>query len=669
MAPEPGEDLFMYLAVSEHAVSVMLLRDQGIQQPVYYINKALVDVETRYLPLEKLVLALIHATRKLPHYFQALTVYVLIVYPLQSLLKRLDVTSRIVKWGTWLGSFDIQYRPQSSVKGQVLADFVVKFSLKNSGEIVCHVETRPWKVFVDEASSVPGASARIIIVTPEGIRLEHSFRLGFRASNNEAEYEALLTGLRAVLEMGALDVEVYSDSWLVFNQVQGSFEARDPRMKAYLQKAKQIISKFITAKVSQVGWVQNRHADSLATLASSMTEDVPRIIRVELIAELSIRVSDSVGVGGNIVVVVSASRPCWMDPIIAFLTKDRILDDENEASTIRRTTTQYWLSIDGKLYRRSFGGPYLLCLHPEKVAELLAELHDEVCGSHVDGRSLAHRAMTQGFWWPQMHKDAIEYARRCERCQKHASLIHQPAGQLNPVSSPWLFAQWGLDILGPFSRATKNQRFVIVAVDYFTNWAEAKALANIHDTDVKKFIWKNIITRFGVPDSLISDNGQQFDNKAFRAFCSDLNIKNRYSTPAYPQSNGQAEATNKVILSGLKRRLNGAKGKWAEELPNILWAYQTTPRRFTGESPFSLMYGAEVVIPAEVNLCSARVAGFDPTKNDKMMVGRLDGLEECRKAATIRLTEYQQKLARQYSGDVNTKLPLSLAQGRITWRT
>ena len=118
-------------------------------------------------------------------------------------------------------------------------------------------------------------------------------------------------------------------------------------------------------------------------------------------------------------------------------------------------------------------------------------------------------------------------------------------------------------------------------------------------------VWKNIVTRFGVPNTLISDNGMQFDSRAFRDFCRDLGIINRYSTPAYPQSNGQAEAVNKTILSGLKKRLDSAKGNWAEELPNVLWANRTTPHRSTGETPFSLTYEAEAVIPAKVNLCSA----------------------------------------------------------------
>ena len=115
---------------------------------------------------------------------------------------------------------------------------------------------------------------------------------------------------------------------------------------------------------------------------------------------------------------------------------------------------------------------------------------------------------------------------------------------------------------------------------------EAEALANIRDVDVKKFAWRNIVTRFRVPQSLVSDNGLQFDSRAFREYCSNLDIVNRYSTPAYPQSNGQTEATNKAIMNGLKRRLEDSKGRWAEELPKVLWAYRTTPRKSTGEPLF-----------------------------------------------------------------------------------
>ncbi|XP_075655131.1 uncharacterized protein LOC142625338 [Castanea sativa] len=286
-ASELGEDLYMYLSVSEHAASAVLLRDSGVQLLVYYINKTLVDVETRYLPLEKLVLALVHSTRKLPYYFQAHIVHMLTEYGLQSLLRRFDFTGRIAKWGTRLGSFDIRYKPRNSMKGQVLADFIAEFAPKST-DIVCLAVVRPWKVFVDGTSNTSGEGAGIVVITLEGLKLEHSFRLGFRASNNEVKYEALLARLRVVMDLGAKEVEVYSDSLLVVNQVQGNFEAKATRMMDYLLLVKQTMGNFSKVKIERVARGQNRHADSLATLASSIVDMVPRLIRVELVLEPSI---------------------------------------------------------------------------------------------------------------------------------------------------------------------------------------------------------------------------------------------------------------------------------------------------------------------------------------------------------------------------------------------
>ena len=112
-----------------------------------------------------------------------------------------------------------------------------------------------------------------------------------------------------------------------------------------------------------------------------------------------------------------------------------------------------------------------------------------------------------------MQNEAQEYVKKCDQCQRFAPNIHQPRGVLNPLSNPWPFAQWGLDIMGPFPKAIKNKKYLLVYTDYFTKWVEVEPLANIRDVDVKRFIWKNIITRFEVPYVLISDNGLQFDNK------------------------------------------------------------------------------------------------------------------------------------------------------------
>ena len=199
-----------------------------------------------------------------------------------------------------------------------------------------------------------------------------------------------------------------------------------------------------------------------------------------------------------------------------------------------------------------------------------------------------------------------------------------------------------------------NKRFLLVGTDYFTKWVEVESLANIRDVDAKKFVWKNIVTRFGVPHTLISDNGLQFDSKAFKRYCSELGIVNKYSTLAYPQGNGQAEAVNKVIVNGLKKRLDDAKGRWVEELPHVLWTYHTTPRRSTGETPFSMTYGAETVIPLETNFPTLKTSTFCPNANNGLLEKSLDLIEEKRERAMIQLAYYQQKLKQGY--DVKVKL-------------
>ena len=223
-----------------------------------------------------------------------------------------------------------------------------------------------------------------------------------------------------------------------------------------------------------------------------------------------------------------------MDSIILYLKEDILPKDKSEVEKIRRKMSHFWLSKDQKLYKHSFFGPYLLCVHPEATKLLLEELHEGICGSHTGGRSLSHRAITQGYWWPNMQEKIQEYVKKCDQYQRFAPNIHQPEGVLNPLSSAWPFSQWGLDIVGPFPKAIGNKKYLLVGTDYFTKWVEVKPLTNIRDVNAMKFVWKSIVTRFEVSHSLISDNGLQFDSKSFRRYCCELGITNRYSTSAYP---------------------------------------------------------------------------------------------------------------------------------------
>ena len=189
-----------------------------------------------------------------------------------------------------------------------------------------------------------------------------------------------------------------------------------------------------------------------------------------------------------------------------------------------------------------------------------------------------------------------------------------------------------------------NKKYLLVGINYFTKWVEAEPLANIRDVDAKRFVWKNIITRFGVPHMLVSDNGFQFDSKTFRSYYGELGIMNRYANLAYPQGNGQADAVNKVLVNGLKKRLDDAKGKWVEELPHVLWTYRITPRRSTRETPFLMTYGAEAVIPLETGFPTLRTSLFNPSDNDEHLKRNLDLIEEKRENAMVQLAYYQQKL-------------------------
>ncbi|XP_065636165.1 uncharacterized protein LOC136070302 [Quercus suber] len=407
-SPEPDEVLFSYIAVVPYAVSLVLIRvDQGVQMPVYYVNKSLHEAEIRYLPLEKAILAVVLGTRKLPYYFQAHTVVVLTQLPLKSVLRSADYTGRIAKWGTILRAFDIKYMPCTSVKGQILADLVAEFMEPSLEEVTVEMDMDEksvgvisqqglshWEVYVDGAVNQKDSRVGLVLISPERIIIEKSLRLDFLATNNEAEYEALLMGMSMVQRMGRKAVELFSDS--------------------------------------RSG---NAHADSLATLATSSAQNLPRIILVEDLHGPTEARRD--------VIQVHQIRTglCWMDPIVKFLKEDVLPEENREADKIRRKATRFWLSKDQKLYKRSYSGPYLLCMHPEVAELLLEELHEEICGSHTGGRSLAHRAITQGYWRPNMQKKAHEYVKKCDQRQRFALNIHQPGGVLNPLSSPWSFAQ------------------------------------------------------------------------------------------------------------------------------------------------------------------------------------------------------------------------------------
>ncbi|KAM2294228.1 hypothetical protein ACFX1S_034158 [Malus domestica] len=260
--------------------------------------------------------------------------------------------------------------------------------------------------------------------------MEYALRFKFKASNNEAEYEALLAGLRLAKHLGVKRIDIFSDSQLVVNQVTNNFDAKDSSMAAYLAQTRLLLKHF-HYQITQVPRAANSHADALARLASAVEDKIGRKIHVELLAEPSTMVAE---------VCNLQQEDSWITPIYKFLAHGALPIDKVQAKQIRYKSARY-LIINDQLYKRGFTLPYLRCLTPAEAEIVLREIHEGVCGDHAGSRSLAHKTFRQGYYWPTLHQDAIRISRSCDKCQRYATIPHSPPELLTPMISPWPFAQ------------------------------------------------------------------------------------------------------------------------------------------------------------------------------------------------------------------------------------
>ncbi|GJS62198.1 reverse transcriptase domain-containing protein [Tanacetum coccineum] len=217
-------------------------------------------------------------------------------------------------------------------------------------------------------------------------------------------------------------------------------------------------------------------------------------------------------------------------------------------------------------------------------------------------RSMVAKALRSRYYWPTMHTDARNLIRECSDYQVYRPVLRNPQEKLTPITSPWPFYKWGIDIAGPFPEGPGKVKFLIVAMDYFTKWIEAKPVATIIGDQVKKFVWDNVVCRFGLPGDIVSDNGKQFRDNLFKDWCEKLR-------------------------EGIKARL-GEKKNWVEEISHILWAHRIMIKSSNGETLFLLTYGAKAVIPVEIGMPTLRTAKVEMIKNNEDLGINLDLLEE-----------------------------------------
>ncbi|GJU24786.1 reverse transcriptase domain-containing protein [Tanacetum coccineum] len=538
---EQKEALFIYLATSRKAVSVLMANRKGKQTPIRYVSQTLHEAERNYAPLEKLALCLLHLSRRLRWYFEAHPIQVITYQPIKQILNKPEVSGKLAKYAVELGAYNITYIPRTTVKDG---------------------DPSIWTLYTDEASSQRGVGAVLVLIDPSGTKYTYAIRLTFPSTNNKAEYEALLAGLRIAKKMKVHRLDVKVGSKLVACQMNGEFIASSEGMAKYLAKVKEQATSFKQVSIKNIPRNQNQKANVLSKLASVAFNHLTKEVLVEVLNAKSVDVEE-------VSTIMEEDGHNWMTPIIECLKKGVWPNDENEARVLRMKISQHVME-DGMLFKKSYLSPMLRCVGPLQANYIIREIHEGACRMHSGARSVVAKIIRQGYYWLSMHGDTKEVIDKCDSCQIHALVPKLPKTCLTSIMSPWPFYQ------------------------------------------------------FGLPRVIVTDNETQLVNDPFESWYEKWKIKQMNTIVAHPQANGLVERANKSLMYRLKARLERERVGWVDELPNIVWAHRTMLKTSNGETPFSLTYGSEAVILAEIGMPTYRTIHFNEAQNKEEMRLNLD---------------------------------------------
>nr|GEW49181.1 reverse transcriptase domain-containing protein [Tanacetum cinerariifolium] len=353
--PKEKEELIIYLAAAKEAISAVLMtKRNGKQMPIYFVSRALQGPEINYTPMEKLILALVSASKRLKRYLQAHTILVITDQLIKQILSNPEVAGRLIKWSFELEEHDIHYRSRTSVKGKILIDFIVERPEDDSSDTPMTDKKElpdPWILFTDGSSCID-------------------------ATNNEAKYEALIVGLRIAEQMGIKNLQALVDSRLVANQVNESYIEKEPGMIKYLEKVRTLTNVFKEFSIKQISRAENKKAYAL----------------------------------------IEEEGHTWITLIYEYLTKELLPKEKNKARAIRRKAGRYAVT-NGVLHKKSFLGPCLRCVGPLQANYVLREIHERSCNMHAGPRSVVAKALRSGYYWLTVHADAMKLIKECNDYQ------------------------------------------------------------------------------------------------------------------------------------------------------------------------------------------------------------------------------------------------------------
>jgi ribonuclease HI len=548
-------------------------KEHGVQRPVYYLSEVLSPTKQRYPHYQKLAYAIYMTGKKVPHYFECHSIIVVASNPVSNILNNPDTTGRVSLWGITLGPWEITYQRQSAIKSQVLPDFIAEWTKAQMPELPD--PSNSWTIFVDGSKRVSGAGAGVVLVSPQGDRMRYVLCMRFsNPSNNEAEYKAVLHGMCMAKACGATRIKIHGDSNLIAQQVMKECDATCANMIAYRAMYDKLEGEFEGCEVTHIGRESNEEADNLANIGSRCLP-IPTGVFFEEIFERSVKIKPvtdpalatrSGAQQGNITpaagtedlpkdaAAVMLIEAVWTKPYLAYLIRGELPEDPIHRRQVIRRSKAFTI-INGELYKRSTTGVLQRCIAQEDGIALLRKIHEGTCGHHASSQTLVAKAFRSGFYWLSALYDARNIIQHCEACQHFATKPHAAASELHTIPVTWPFAQWGLDQVGPLPKSSRGgHTYLLVAVDKFSKWIEAVPVTNQEATTSVKF-FESIVYRYGVPNSIITDNGTNSTSGKFQEFAKNLGIKVKYASVAHPKSNGQVEKANGLVCTGLKKRL------------------------------------------------------------------------------------------------------------------
>ncbi|XP_074352791.1 uncharacterized protein LOC141691943 [Apium graveolens] len=367
---------------------------------------------------------------KLRQYFRGRKIRVITNQPLQKIIHKPDASGRLVNWAIELSQFNIKFVPRTTIKAQALVEFVMECTFPEvpetpkiqSEEEMETSDRNSWTLYVDGSATAERSRAGLILSSPNGFTIQQAITFAFKATNNQAEYEALLSGLRLARSLGVRRLIIYSDSQIVVRQTNVEYIAKDPKLARYQEMVRAILETIPDSTILQINREENAKADELSKLIQNTSDLSSSVYFEELGAPSTDRPK----------VLCIRSPDNWMTPYIAYLKDGTLPEDQNKARYLKYKVAHFFLE-DNQLYRRTFSAPTLKYVDPDEADYYLREVDEGICGDHLAAKALAYKVIRQGYYWPTIHADSVAYVKKCNKCQKF-SKAQASLGQSSPRS-------------------------------------------------------------------------------------------------------------------------------------------------------------------------------------------------------------------------------------------